>query len=245
MSEEKQGSVLDALIALERTELARYCEDISVDGAIAQTATLKLKKGQSLWSSKGCLLAYRGIDWTLKVPGGAGKALGRMMSGEGVTLTHIVANQDDAKVVLAANQPGRLASWDLSRGSIICTSGSFVAALGDVDISVTMARSAGAALFGGAGLFLQQLSGEGIALVHGSGDFVEQTLGAGEKILVSTGNLAVFSAEVSYGVRRTGGCLKSMFGGEGIFMTELTGPGWVMMQSLKKVTAARRQAGAQ
>ncbi|MBW2258605.1 MAG: peptidylprolyl isomerase [Deltaproteobacteria bacterium] len=43
----------------------------------------------------------------------------------------------------------------------------------------------------------------------------------------------------------TGGCLKSMFGGEGIFMTELTGPGWVMMQSLKKVTAARRQAGAQ
>jgi uncharacterized protein (AIM24 family) len=217
MGEEKQESVLDALIALERTELAKYCEEISVDGAIAQTATLRLKKGQSLWSSKGCLLAYHGVDWSLKIPGGAGKALGRMMSGEGVTLTRVVANQDDAKVVLTANQPGKLASWDLSRGSIICTSGSFVGALGDVDISVTMARSAGAAFFGGAGLFLQKLSGEGIALVHGSGDFVEQTLGAGESILVSTGNLAVFSAEVSYGVRRTGGCLKSMFGGEGIF----------------------------
>jgi len=245
MAEEKQESVLKALIELERAELAEYCEDISVDGAIAQTATLKLKKGQSLWVSKGCLLAYQGIDWTLKIPGGAGKALGRMMSGEGVTLTHVVANRDDAKVVLTANQPGKLASWDLSRGAIICTSGSFVAALGQVDINVTMARSAGAALFGGAGLFLQKLSGEGIALVHGSGDFVEQTLGVGESVLVSTGNLAVFSADVSYGIRRTGGCLKSIFGGEGIFMTELTGPGWVMMQSLKKVTAARRQAAAQ
>jgi uncharacterized protein (AIM24 family) len=122
----------------------------------------------------------------------------------------------------------------LRRGPIICTRGAFVAAVGEVDISVTVARSAGAALFGGAGLFLQRLSGTGVVFVHGSGDFIERQLGPGEKLLVSTGHLAVFSASVSYDIRGVGGCWKMLFGGEVLFMTELTGPGWVMLQSLKE-----------
>jgi uncharacterized protein (AIM24 family) len=239
-----ESEVMSALMTLEREELARYCSSIEVTGSIAQTVRLGLGRGQTLWASRGCLLAYDdGIDWTLKIPGGAGKAVGRMMSGEGLSLTHVTCNKENAEVVLSANQPGRLATWDLDRGPITCTSGAFVAALGDVDISVTVARSAGAMLFGGAGLFLQQLSGSGIAIVHGSGDFIEKTLGPGETVLVSTGNLAMFSSEVEYGVRGVGGCRKMMFGGEGLFMTELTGPGWVMMQSLKKLPAQKgRQA---
>lgn len=229
------SDVLDALVTVEKEELARYCQDFRIEGVIAQTVHLGLNRGQSMWCSSGALLAYDpNIDWHLEIPGGAGKALGRMMSGEGVTLTRVTSRADGAEVTLAANQPGRLATWDLDRGAILCTSGSFVAALGDVDIDVTIARSAGAALFGGAGLFLQKLSGTGIAVVHGAGDFVERQLAPGETILVSTGNLAFFSAEVSYGVRGVGGCRKMLFGGEGMFMTELTGPGWVMLQSLKK-----------
>ena len=234
---------LKSLLTLEETELANYCKEISVDGVIAQVLNLKLNKGQALWVSRGGLLAYQGVDWHLAVPGGAGKAIGRMMSGEGAALTRVTAQKDDATVVISANQPGKLATWDLDKGDIICTSGSFVAALGDVDISVTMARSAGAMFFGGTGLFMQRLSGSGIAVVHGAGDFVPVQLGEGESVLVSTGNLAVFSGNVKYGIRRTGGCLKSMFGGEGIFMTELTGPGWVMLQSLKKLPAQPKQGG--
>ena len=41
------------------------------------------------------------VEWQLKIPGGAGKAVGRMLSGEGVSLTHITAKRDGAKVVLA------------------------------------------------------------------------------------------------------------------------------------------------
>lgn len=237
------GSVLEALITLERDQLAKYCRDIRVDGVIAQTVTLDLAKGQSLWCSRGALLAYSdGIDWSLRVPGGAGKAIGRMMTGEGISLTHVRATKD-GQVVLSSNQPGRLATWDLSKGPITCTSGSFVAALGDVDIDVTLARSAGAAFFGGAGLFLQKLSGTGVAIVYGAGDFVEKQLAPRETLLVSTGNLAVFSSEVGYGIRGVGGCGKMLFGGEGLFMTELTGPGWVMLQSLKKLSPAKKGAG--
>lgn len=231
-----QGSILDALQHLERDKLARYCQDIRVDGVIAQSASIKLGLGQTMWCSRGSLMAYSsGVEWALKIPGGAGKAVGRVLSGEGASLTHVEAKKDGAEVVISANQSGKLVTWDLERGPIICTSGAFVAALGDVDISVTTARSAGAMFFGGSGLFMQRLSGRGVALIHGAGDFIERQLAPGEKLLVSTGNLAVFSAEVNYDVRAVGGCLKSIFGGEGLFMTEMTGPGWVMLQSLKKL----------
>ncbi len=239
-----KSSVLTALENLERDELAHYCESISIDGVIAQSVSLRLRQGQSFWASKGSLLAYsQGIDWRLRIPGGAGKAVSRMLSGEGASLTYVTAQQNGAEAVLGANQAGKLVTWDLSNGPIVCTSGSFVAALGDVDIDVTMARKAGAAFFGGAGLFMQRLSGDGIAIIHGSGDFIERQLAPGEKLLVSTGNLAVFSAEVDYDIRAVGGCLKSIFGGEGLFMTELTGPGWVMLQSMKKLPVAPQGQG--
>ena len=105
-------SVLNALINLEEQELARYCRSIKVEGVIAQTVDLTLNKGQSLWVSRGSLMAYSpGIDWVLKVPGGAGKAVGRMLSGEGVSLTYVTCLEDGARVILTPNQPGKLATW--------------------------------------------------------------------------------------------------------------------------------------
>jgi uncharacterized protein (AIM24 family) len=227
---------LRALVELDAEALARYCTAVQVTGTIAQTVDLRLRRGQGLWCARGSLLAYdHDVQWSLQVPGGAGKAMSRMLSGEGASLTRVESSRDGARVVLSANQPGRLATWDLSRGAVVCTAGAFVAAVGDVNIDVTVARSAGAAFFGGAGLFMQKLSGTGVVVIHGAGDFIAHRLGNGEKLLVSTGNLACFSDGTAYGVRGVGGCLKSLFGGEGVFMTELTGPGWVMLQSLKKL----------
>jgi uncharacterized protein (AIM24 family) len=232
---DNDGSVMAAFERLEEAELSRYCRSISVDGVIAQTVSIEFEQGQTLWAARGSLLAYdEGIDWKLKVPGGVGKAASRMLSGEGASLTHVTAKRPGASAVIGSNEAGRLATWDLSQGPIVCAPGSFVAALGDVDIQVTTAKRAGAAFFGGAGLFLQRLSGNGIAVVHGSGDFVERELAPGEKLLVSTGNLSVFSGGVDYNIRGVGGCFKSLFGGEGLFMTELTGPGWVMLQTMKQ-----------
>lgn len=239
----KQGSVMRALEQLEHHEIAKYCQELQIDGQIAQSVTVTLGTGQSLWSARGCLLSYsEGVDWQLKVPGGAGKAVGRMLAGEGASLTFVRAQRPGATVTLTANQAGKLVTWDLANGPITCTSGSFVAALGDVDIDVTVARSAGAAFFGGAGLFMQRLSGRGIVIIHGAGDFLERQLAPGEKLLVSTGNLAVFSSEVKYSIRGVGGCLKSLIGGEGLFMTEMTGPGWVMLQTLKKLPMNQAKA---
>ena len=113
-----------------------------------------------------------------------------------------------------------------------------------MSIDVTAARRAGAALFGGAGLLLQKVSGVGTALVHGAGDFLDRRLEPGETIIVSTGSLAAFGEGVDYNIQGVAGCRRILFGGEGIFMTRLTGPGRVLLQTMKRAVPGRGAAGA-
>lgn len=212
-------------------------------GEIAQTVTVALEHGQTMWASKGAIMSYDdGVQWQLKIPGAA---IGRMLSGEGLAMTFITAQRPGARVVLSANQTGKVAVWDLRWGPVTCTSGAFLGAIGDVKIDVTVARRFGAAIFGGAGLLLQQVSGTGIVFLHGAGDFVERDLQPGESITVSTGNLAAFGSGVGYDVVGVGGCLKILFGREGLFMTKMTGPGRVLLQSMKRMRLpGRGQGGA-
>lgn len=208
----------------------------TITGEIAQNVRLEFEPGETAWASKGAIMAYSSdMQWSLKVPGGLGGAARRTLSGEGIALTFLETSQPNQHILLAANEPGHIAVWDLANGPIITTRGSFLAAWGDdIDINVTVAKRAGAALFGGAGLFLQKISGTGTVLVHASGDFYEEQLADGEQIVISTGNLAAFVDTVDYDIQGVGGCRQMLFGGEGFFMTRLTGPGKVLLQTLKR-----------
>lgn len=208
-----------------------------IRGEIAQQVIMKPERGDAVWASNSSLMGYSsGIQWQLRVPGGVGGAVRRSFAGEGVSLTYIEAESENETVLLAANQPGHIMPWDLQTdGPVITTRGAFLAAFGeDIDINVTIAKRAGAAFFGGAGLFLQRISGIGTVLIHGSGDFYEQKLSSGSSITVSTGNLAAFADSIDYNIRGVGGCRKMLFSGEGLFMTHLAGPGRVLLQTLKR-----------
>lgn len=207
-----------------------------IQGELAQVARLTLADGETCWASNGSLMSITpGVNWTLRVPGGIGGAVRRSFSGEGVSMTFIEAQQSGQEVVLTSNQPGKIIDWDLADGPVVTTRGSFVAAFGqEIDITVSVARRAGAAIFGGAGLFLQKVSGQGTVLIHGAGDFIDRRLQGNESILVSTGNLAAFADAVDYNIQSVAGCRRILFGGEGLFMTKLTGPGRVLLQSLKR-----------
>jgi uncharacterized protein (TIGR00266 family) len=216
----------------------------AIHGQFAQYARLTFERDEACWAGKGGIMSYvDGIDWRLRVPGGVAGAARRMLSGEGLALAHLEARVDGATASLASSQPGRIFVWDLSDGPVITTRGSFLAAWGDVEITVTVARRAGAALFGGAGLFLQRVSGRGTVLVHGSGDLDDRALGAGESLTVSTGHLAAFSDAIDYDIEFIGGVRKALFSGEGLFMTRLTGPGRVLLQTLKRKQEVVTRAG--
>jgi len=208
-----------------------------IKGEIAQHVRLEFEPGEAVWASRGALMAYSSdLQWNLRVPGGAGGAIKRSFSGEGISLTYLQASQANQYALLVSNLPGHIMTWDLEQdGPVLTTRGAFLAAWGsEVDISVAIARRAGAALFGGAGLFLQRLSGSGTVLIHGSGDFHERMLEPQEQMIVSTGNLAAFADRIDYDIQGVGGCARMLFGGEGLFMTRLSGPGRVLLQSLKR-----------
>jgi uncharacterized protein (AIM24 family) len=216
--------------------------EFTISGEIAPKAELRPAAGEGFWCSKGGLMALTpGVEWRLRVPGGVSGAVRRSLSGEGIALTWVEVRRDGEMVLLACNEPGHLAVWDLGRdGPVVTTRGSFLAAWGEeIEITVAMARRVGAAFFGGAGLFLQRVSGTGTVLVHGSGDFSEAMLGEGEELLVSSGHLAAFAGGVDYDIKGIGGCRRVLFGGEGLFMTRLRGPGRVLLQTLKRRSAAR------
>jgi len=212
----------------------------AIEGEIAQSVRLTVDNGRDLWASRGAIISLDdGVSWALKVPGGATKALSRAVSGEGLSLTHITSNAAGKTAVLGAGEPGKIIPWDLAtQGAIRCTRGAFLAAQGDIELEAVLAKRAGAAFFGGAGMLLQRISGRGTAFIHGAGDFVRQELAPGQTIEVSTGNLAAFSDEVDYSITSVKGCRNIFFGGEGLFMARLTGPGVVFMQTLKRLPSS-------
>ncbi len=217
--------------------------DFTIDGTVAQSARLALAKGETVWASKGSIIAYAtGLKWDVKVPGGLAGALKRALSGEGIALTYIEATAGGQFVTLGANAPGHIEEWDLdASGPVLTTRGAFLAAWGaGINITVAIARRPGAALFGGAGLVLQRIEGSGTVLVHGRGDFRKAELADGEELRVSTGNVAAFSAVVDYNIETVGSLRKTFFSNEGLFMTRLTGPGTVLLQTLKLVRTPKQ-----
>jgi uncharacterized protein (AIM24 family) len=104
-------------------------------------------------------------------------------------------------------------------------------------------------LFGGEGFIMQRLQGDGIALVHAGGTMMRRTLAAGEALRLDTGCLVALTPSVSYDIGLVGGIKNTLFGGEGLFLATLTGPGEVWCQSLPfsrlagRIVAAAPQTG--
>ena len=57
-------------------------------------------------------------------------------------------------------------------------------------------------------------------------------LAPGEVLKVDTGNLVGFEDSVRYEVESVKGLGNILFGGEGLFLTKLTGPGKVILQTM-------------
>jgi len=108
----------------------------------------------------------------------------------------------------------------------------FLCAARGIEIEVAFTKKIGAGLFGGEGFILQRLEGEGLAFIHAGGTIIERNLSANETLRVDTGCLVAFSPSVKYDIQFVGGFKNALFGGEGVFLAKMTGPGPVYLQSL-------------
>ena len=84
-----------------------------------------------------------------------------------------------------------------------------------------------------------------VVFIHGGGDFIDFTLGPGEMLQVDTGCVVGFEESVSYDIQFVGGIKTAIFGGEGLFLATLTGPGRVIVQSMTLEKLRRELAPGQ
>jgi uncharacterized protein (AIM24 family) len=137
-------------------------------------------------------------------------------------------------VAFAAPYPGKIIDFDLDvyGGEVLCQKDSFLCAARGTEIEVAFTKKIGAGLFGGEGFILQRLVGDGMVFAHAGGTVVKKELAAGETLRVDTGCIVAFQPSVGYDIRFVGGFKNALFGGEGLFLATLTGPGTVLLQSL-------------
>lgn len=180
---------------------------------------------------------------------GAGK---RLLTGESL-FTTVYSNQGAGKrrVAFAAPYPGKIIPIDLSTigGTLICQKDAFLCAAKGVSLGIAFQRRLGAGFFGGEGFILQKLEGDGMAFFHASGTLAEKTLAPGETLRVDTGCVAAMQPSVDFDIQYIGKVKTALFGGEGLFLARLTGPGKIWLQSLpfsrlaNRVLAAAPQGG--
>jgi uncharacterized protein (AIM24 family) len=150
--------------------------------------------------------------------------------------------KDKQQVFFSAPYVGKIIPMDLRTlgGKIICQKDSFLCAAKGVSVSMAFTKRIGAGFFGGEGFILQKLEGDGLAFVHAGGTIIERELQAGEVLKVDTGCLVAMTKDIDYDIKMVKGIKTMIFGGEGLFLAQLTGPGKVWIQSLPLSRLANR-----
>jgi uncharacterized protein (TIGR00266 family) len=159
----------------------------------------------------------------------------RVLTGESLFMTTFTNHGNQREVVaFAAPYPGTILPLHLDElgGEIVCQKDAFLCGARGIQIEIAFQKRIGVGLFGGEGFIMQRLRGDGIAMVHAGGTMAHLQLAPGERLKVDTGCLMAMASTVDYDIQFVGGLKNTFFGGEGLFLATLTGPGPVWLQSL-------------
>jgi uncharacterized protein (TIGR00266 family) len=212
--------------------------DYTIQGDNLQVIRIRLQPGQELYAEAGKMVYKQPqVAWETRMSGESlGEkllgALKRKLMGESLFLTYFRASVT-GEVGFAGSYPGRVQAFELKPGqTVFVQRDAFVVAQSTIQLNIALVKRLGAGFFGGEGFILEQLTGPGTAFIHAGGDFVEFTLAAGESLQIDTGCIVAFDATVDYDIQLAGGIRTALFGGEGLFLATLTGPGRVIVQTL-------------
>jgi len=212
--------------------------DYDIYGDNLQVARLRLKAGQEMFAEAGKML-YKTptVEWETRMSGSSlGEkiwgAVKRKVMGESLFLTYFRA-LSDGQVGFAGDYPGRIQAFDLAAGqTVMVQRDSFLCAQSTAQLNIAFVKKLGAGFFGGEGFILEKITGPGVVFIHAGGDHIEFNLKPGEVLQVDTGCIVAFDESVNYDIQFVGGIKKAIFGGEGLFLATLTGPGRVIVQSM-------------
>jgi uncharacterized protein (TIGR00266 family) len=213
--------------------------DFSIEGDNLQIARVRLKPGQEVYAEAGRMV-YKtaNVAWESRMSGATlgEKLVGafkRTLAGESLFMTNFRAEGAGGEVGFAGSYPGRIRAFDLAPGqSVLAQRDAFLFAQPTVQFNVALVKRLGAGFFGSEGFILEKFTGPGTVFIHSGGDLVEFDLAAGQMLQVDTGCIAAFDEGVDYDIQLAGNIKTAIFGGEGLFLATLRGPGHVVLQSL-------------
>ncbi len=190
---------------------------------------IELASGEQLQAEAGAMVSMSdNITLDTGMRGGLLGGLKRsVLGGESFFINTFTAEQS-GEVTIAPGLPGDIEALELSGGTVLVQSGSFLAATPEIEVDTSWggARS----FFSSEGLFLLRCSGYGMLFVSSYGAIHLKELRAGEEYTVDTGHMVAFDESVKYSVGRSGGWKTTLLSGEGL-VCKLEGPGRFYMQT--------------
>jgi uncharacterized protein (TIGR00266 family) len=205
----------------------------TITGDNLQFVNVQLEEGEDFQSVAGGMVYMTGnVTMEAKLQGGLLKGIGRSLSGASMFLVQYGSRGGTGIVGLGGSAPGKIVDLDIGRGKWIVQKTGYLGSQTSVELNMAFQKKLGNIFFGGEGFILQQLSGTGIAFVAACGDFNIVDLKPGEQYKVSTANAVAWQDTVKYDIAAAGGIKTALFGGEGLFVTTLTGPGKIIIQSM-------------
>lgn len=205
----------------------------TITGDNLQFVNVQLDEGEKFQSAAGAMKYMSGnMTMEAKMKGGFLKGLKRSLMGESLFLLEYSSHGGSGVVGFGGEVPGKILDLDLSKGSWLVQKTGYLCSEETVDLDMAFQKKLGNILFGGEGLIIQKLSGTGIAFISACGDFNVVDLKPGEVYKVSSSNAVAWQDTVKYDISSAGNFKTALFGGEGLFVTTLTGPGKIVIQSM-------------
>ncbi|MDQ2743534.1 MAG: TIGR00266 family protein [Chloroflexota bacterium] len=207
-------------------------------GTTMPVLEIDLQQGESIISEAGELSWMNSsieLNTHTQMAGGGGMfgALKRAAGGGTLFMTEYRAANGQGLLAFATKVPGHILQVDVEPGQeyMIHRHG-FLCATPGVQLGIGFQQSLGAGVFGGEGFRLQKLTGSCTAWIELSGEVITYDLKPGETLRVHPGHVGMFESNVNFEITRIKGVKNMIFGGDGIFLAALTGPGRIWLQSM-------------
>jgi uncharacterized protein (TIGR00266 family) len=213
--------------------------EYKISGDNLQLVTLQIQPGEKVFAEAGSMVYMSGnVNMEAKMRGGLLKGIGRKFMGETMFLTEFTSAGGQGIVSFGGTAPGTIKDLEIQGTNWMVQKDAFLVAEDSIEMSVGFQKKLGSIFFGGEGFILEKLSGKGKVFIHACGDFVELNLEPNQILKVDTGSVVGWEDTVSFDIERVKGIKTMFFGGEGIFLTTLIGPGKVIIQSMNLANLA-------
>jgi uncharacterized protein (TIGR00266 family) len=204
-----------------------------IAGDNLQMVTLDLEHGERIFAEPGAMVNMSGtMQMDTYLVGGILKGIKRVAGGESFFLTEFTPVGHKGFVSFAGRIPGKIFVIRLQGNAFIAQKEAFLCSEEGVALDIMIQKKIAAGILGGEGFILQRFDGTGQVFLHCCGDIIERYLEPEESVKVATGLVVGFDDTVTYDITITGGVSTILFGNEGLFLTTLTGPGKVVLQSM-------------